>query len=49
VVRTITSDSLPLPSRRPARLDVVRLAPLLSEAVRRIIVGRGLDELLAMR
>jgi ribose-phosphate pyrophosphokinase len=49
VAWTITSDSLPVPSRRPARLDVVRLAPLLAEAVRRIIVGRGLDELLATR
>jgi ribose-phosphate pyrophosphokinase len=49
VVRTITSDSLPVPPRRPARLDVVRLAPLLAEAIRRIVGGRGLDELLATR
>jgi phosphoribosylpyrophosphate synthetase len=45
----LITDSLPPPPRAPARLEVVRLAPLLAEAVRRIIGGRGLDELLAAR
>ena len=47
VVRTIATDSLPLPSRAPARFAVVRLAPLLAEAVRRMMAARGLDDLLA--
>jgi ribose-phosphate pyrophosphokinase len=47
VVRVVTTDSLP-PKQAP-RLDVVRLAPLLAEAVRRIVGERGLDDLLADR
>jgi ribose-phosphate pyrophosphokinase len=37
------------PPRAPARLEIVRLAPLLAEAIRCIVSGRGLDELLAAR
>lgn len=49
VVRVVATDSLPPTPRSPARLEVVRLAPLLAEAVRRIVAERGLDELLAGR
>jgi ribose-phosphate pyrophosphokinase len=47
LVRTLATDSLPPPPRVPARFQVVRLAPLIAEAVRRLIGARGLDELLA--
>jgi phosphoribosylpyrophosphate synthetase len=47
VARVVTTDSLP-PKPAP-RLEVVRLAPLLAEAVRRIVEERGLDDLLADR
>jgi hypothetical protein len=33
----------------PERLEVVRLAPLLAEAVRRVVGERRLDDLLAAR
>ncbi len=49
VVRVVATDSLPLAPRPPERLEVVRLAPLLAEAVRRIVGERGLDDLLATR
>lgn len=49
VVRVLATDSLPPPARVPPRLEVVPLAPLLVEAVRRIVDERGLDELLASR
>lgn len=49
VIRVVTTDSLPPPARAPARLERVRLAPLLAEAVRRIVGERRLDELLAAR
>lgn len=48
VVRLFATDSLPAPLQRPARLEVVRLAPLLAEAVRRIVTERGIDDLLAV-
>lgn len=47
--RVLITDSLPPLPRTPARLEVVRLAPLLAEAVRRIVGARGLDDLLAAR
>lgn len=47
VVSVLCTDSLPRPARTPARLQVIRLAPLLADAVRRIVGGRGMDELLA--
>lgn len=47
--RVLVTDSLPPPTRAPPRLEVVRLAPLLAEAVRRIIGARRLDDLLAIR
>ena len=47
--RVLVTDSLPPPTRAPPRLEVVRLAPLLAEAVRRIIGARRLDDLLAVR
>ncbi len=49
VVRIVATDSLPETSRRPQRLEMVRLAPILAEAIRRIIGERGLDDLLAAR
>jgi ribose-phosphate pyrophosphokinase len=49
VVRVVATDSLPPAPRRPQRVEVVGLAPLLAEAVRRIIGERGLDDLLAAR
>jgi ribose-phosphate pyrophosphokinase len=49
VVRVLVTDSLPPPESPPERLEVVRLAPLLAEAVRRIVAERGLDDLLAAR
>ncbi len=49
IVRLLVTDSLPPASRTPARLQVIRLAPLLAEAVRRIVGDRGLDDLLAAR
>jgi ribose-phosphate pyrophosphokinase len=47
VLRVVVTDSLKGAAGSPARLEVVPLAPLLAEAVRRILGGRGLDELLA--
>jgi phosphoribosylpyrophosphate synthetase len=47
--RVLVTDSLAPPPRAPARVEIVRLAPLLAEAIRRIVGGRGLDELLAAR
>lgn len=49
VARLIATDSLPASPHAPARLEVVRLAPLLAEAVRRIVTERGIDDLLAVR
>jgi ribose-phosphate pyrophosphokinase len=49
VARVVVTDSLPPASRVPARLDVVRLAPSLAEAVRRMAGGIGLGDLLAAR
>ncbi len=49
LARTLVADGLPPPPRAPEHLEVVRLAPLLAEAVRRLSGGRGLDELLAAR
>ncbi len=49
VVRVTVTDSVPAGPRPPARLEVVRLAPLLAEAVRRMVSERGLDDLLAAR
>lgn len=40
VVRVVVTDSLPPAPRGPARLEVVRLAPLLAGAVRRIVGER---------
>jgi ribose-phosphate pyrophosphokinase len=49
IVRLLVTDSLPRASRTPARLEVIRLAPLLAEAVRRLVGDRELDDLLAAR
>ncbi len=49
LVRVLTTDSLPRPPHAPARLEVIRVAPLLAEAVRRVVGNRGLDDLLATR
>jgi ribose-phosphate pyrophosphokinase len=49
LVRVLATDSLPPGPSAPARLEIVRLGPLLAEAVRRITSWRGLDELLAVR
>jgi ribose-phosphate pyrophosphokinase len=45
----LATDSLPPAQGSPARLEVIRLAPLLAEAIRRIVGDRALDELLATR
>jgi len=45
----LVADGLPPPPRPPGRLEMVRLAPLLAEAVRRIGSARGLGGLLATR
>jgi ribose-phosphate pyrophosphokinase len=47
IVRVLSTDSLPPAPHPPGRLEVVRLAPLLAEAVRRVVAERGLDDLLA--
>jgi ribose-phosphate pyrophosphokinase len=49
VARVVATDSLPPMPHPPVRLEVVRLAPLLAEAVRRVVAERGLDDLLAPR
>jgi ribose-phosphate pyrophosphokinase len=49
VARVVVTDSLPGVSASDARLEVVRLAPLLAEAVRRVLAGRALEELLVAR
>jgi ribose-phosphate pyrophosphokinase len=49
VVRVFATDGLPPAPRPPARLEVVGLAPLLAEAVRRIVGERELGDLLAER
>ncbi len=49
VVRMLTTDSLPPAPSPRGPLEVIRLAPLLAEAVRRIVGERGLDDLLAAR
>lgn len=49
LVRTFVTDSLPPPAGARPALEVVRLAPLLAEAVRRVIGERGLGELLSPR
>lgn len=49
LVRVVVTDSLPPARAGGARLEVVPLAPLLAEAVRRVAGGRALDELLAAR
>jgi ribose-phosphate pyrophosphokinase len=47
--RCLVTDSLPSPPCAPAVLTVVHLAPILAEAIRRIVGGRPLDGLLAER
>ncbi len=49
VVRVVVTDSLPRSESSPERLQVVRLAPLLGEAVRRIAGESTLDDLLSVR
>lgn len=49
LVRVLATDSLPPPPRSPPGLEVIRLAPLLGEAIRRIVGMRGLHDLLAAR
>jgi ribose-phosphate pyrophosphokinase len=49
MVRVVATDSLAPATPRPLRLEVVRLAPLVAEAIRRVISERGLDDLLATR
>ena len=49
VAQVTVTDSVPANPHRPARLEVVRLAPLLADAVRRMVSERGLDDLLAAR
>jgi ribose-phosphate pyrophosphokinase len=49
VARVLVTDSLPPPSHAPARLEVIPLAPVLAEAIRRMDEGRGLGDLLATR
>lgn len=49
VVRVLATDSLPPAPSPPERFEAVRIAPLLAEAVRRIVGERGLDDLLAAR
>ncbi len=49
VEAVLTTDTLPPAPRVPARLARIRVAPVLAEAIRRIVVGRGLDDLLAAR
>jgi len=49
VIRILVTDSLPPATGAPGRVEVIRLGPLLAEAVRRIAGWRGLDELLADR
>jgi ribose-phosphate pyrophosphokinase len=49
VVRVGVTDSLRPAPHPPERLEVVRLAPLLAEAVRRLVGERRLDDLLAAR
>ncbi len=47
VKKLMATDSLPPPPGAGAHLEVMRLAPLLAEVVRRIVGHRGLDELIA--
>lgn len=49
VVRVLATDSLPPHPHAAPKLEVIRVAPLLAEAIRRIVGLRGLDELLAAR
>ncbi len=49
VVRVLSTDSVPQKPSPGGRAELVRLAPLLAEAIRRIVADRGLDELLAAR
>ncbi len=49
VIGVAVTDSLPPTPHPPVRLEVIRLAPLLAEAIRRIVTERGLDDLLAGR
>ena len=49
VARIFASDSVPPPDPAPGRLQIVRLAPLLAEAVRRIAGERSLNDLLSER
>jgi ribose-phosphate pyrophosphokinase len=49
LVRVLATDSLPPAPRGPPNLEVIRVAPLLAEAIRRIVGWRGLGELLAAR
>jgi ribose-phosphate pyrophosphokinase len=49
LLRTVTSDSLPLPDHVPERHELARLAPLLAEAIRRLSGARALSDLLAVR
>ena len=49
VARVVTMDTLPRGTGAPAGLEQVRIAPLLADAVRRIVADRGLGDLLAAR
>jgi ribose-phosphate pyrophosphokinase len=49
VIRILVTDSLPASTRAPSPVEVIRLGPLLAEAVRRIAGWRGLHDLLADR
>jgi phosphoribosylpyrophosphate synthetase len=49
VIRVLVTDSLPPATRAPSPVEVIRLGPLLAEAVRRIAGWRGLHDLLADR
>lgn len=49
VALVVTTDSLPRAPEAQERVETVRIAPLLAEAVRRITSERGLDDLLAAR
>jgi ribose-phosphate pyrophosphokinase len=48
-IRLIATDSLPPPAALPFAREVVPLAPLLAEAVRRLHLGRPLGDLGAAR
>lgn len=49
IERVVVTDSVPLSQPLPAHVHRVSLAPLLAEAVQRILCGEPVDELLATR